>query len=57
MRLWAKMIEKGRHDVYDKPPNMPLINDGATCCRKDTNSLSLLIKHTQIRRSCLENLQ
>ena len=57
LRLWAKMIEKGRHDDYDKPPNIPLINDGATSSKKDTSSLSPLIKHTQIRRSCLEDLQ
>uniref|UniRef100_A0A1X7UJM0 Uncharacterized protein n=1 Tax=Amphimedon queenslandica TaxID=400682 RepID=A0A1X7UJM0_AMPQE len=56
LRLWAKMIEKGRHGDYDKPPNIPLMNDGATNSKKDMSSLSPL-KHTQIRRSCLEDLQ
>ena len=25
LRLWAKLIQSGRHDSYDEPPNIPLI--------------------------------
>lgn len=26
LRLWSKLIQSGRHDDYDEPPNIPLIN-------------------------------
>ena len=34
LRLWAKMIDKGRHDDYDNPPAIPLITGSAPAKKK-----------------------
>ena len=39
LRLWAKMIDKGRHDDYDNPPAIPLITGSPTPAKKKTNNI------------------
>ena len=29
LRLWAKLIQSGRHDSYETPPAIPLITGGS----------------------------
>ena len=34
LRLWAKMIDKGRHDDYNEPPQIPLITGSSNSKKK-----------------------
>ena len=34
LRLWAKMIDRGRHEDYDNPPNIPLITGSSGPTKK-----------------------
>lgn len=34
LRLWAKMIDKGRHDDYNNPPAIPLITGSPAPAKK-----------------------
>ena len=38
LRLWARLIQAGRYDDYDKPPNIPLIS-GSSGAVKSKDSM------------------
>ena len=40
LRLWAKLIDKGRYDDYDNPPQIPLITGSPAPEKKKRDSIS-----------------
>ena len=40
LRLWARLIEKGRYDDYDTPPQIPLITGSPAPAKKKHDSVS-----------------
>ena len=40
LRLWAKMIDKGRHDDYDNPPQIPLITGSTVPAKKKSGNVA-----------------
>ena len=48
LRLWAKMIDKGRHDDYENPPAIPLITGSPAPAKKKTNIGDALVNAATI---------
>ena len=40
LRLWAKMIDKGRHDDYNNPPQIPLITGSPVTAKKKSSTVA-----------------
>lgn len=40
LRLWARLVDKGRYDDYDKPPQIPLITGSPAPAKKKSDSIS-----------------
>lgn len=40
LRLWARLIHTGRHDDYEKPPDLPLITGSPTLIKPKKENLS-----------------
>lgn len=40
MKLWAKLIEKGRYDDLDNPPQIPLITGSPASAKKKRDNIS-----------------
>ena len=52
----SKLIERGHHDSYENPPDIPLISGSTATKNKEMKSLSPM-KNAQLHRSCLEDLK
>ena len=60
IRLWPKLIAKGRYDDYNTPPDIPLLSSTAKKKKKATNDASTCsspMKNAQLCRICLEDLK
>ena len=61
IRLWPKLIAKGRYDDYNTPPDIPFISRLSSTAKKKkkaTNDASSSpMKNAQLCRICLEDLK
>ena len=48
LRLWSILIERGHHDSYENPPDIPLISGSTATKNKETKSLSPMKASSQL---------
>ena len=57
LRLWAKMIDKGRHDDYDNPPAIPLISGSPAPAKKKTSVADALASAATVIANAFQSPQ